>query len=96
MSRCWRAAPVFLLLGCGTSVAEDGLEMKSGAVRPTLSYSTYLGGRTGGAMGRAVDSANAVGVDSSGLIYVAGFTMSLDFPQKDPIDEPELFENGYY
>ncbi len=38
-----------------------------------LSWATYLGGS-------AADQANAVAVDSSGNVYVAGFTQSSDFP----------------
>jgi hypothetical protein len=39
-----------------------------------LVYSTFLGGQTG------ANSGNAIGVDSSGNIYVAGTTASSDFP----------------
>ena len=42
-------------------------------VDPILSFSTYLGGKND-------DSANAVAIDSSGNIYVTGFTASTDFP----------------
>lgn len=30
------------------------------------------------------------------MLFVAGFTMSLDFPVLHPIDQPVLFSNGYY
>jgi hypothetical protein len=39
-----------------------------------LVYSTFLGGQTG------ANAGNAIGVDSSGNIYVAGTTASSDFP----------------
>src|SRR5207302_8765723 len=39
-----------------------------------LVYSTYLGGATG------LESANAIAVDTHGLIYVCGTTRSTDFP----------------
>jgi hypothetical protein len=39
-----------------------------------LVYSTFLGGQTG------ANSGNAIGVDGSGNIYVAGTTASTDFP----------------
>lgn len=65
-------------------------------VRPQLVFSSYLGGHDGGAGGRAVDSANAVGADAAGMIYVTGFTLALDFPVVHPIDQPVLYPNGYY
>lgn len=42
-------------------------------IDPVLSFATFLGG-TG------VDQANAVAADSSGNAYLAGFTLSTDFP----------------
>ena len=43
-----------------------------------LVYSTYLGGSD-------TDSARSLAVDSAGSIYVAGFTSSMNFPAKDPV-----------
>jgi hypothetical protein len=43
-------------------------------IDPTLLYSTYLGGSA------AEEAANAVAVDASGNAYVAGYTLSNDFP----------------
>ncbi|MGN6593463.1 MAG: SBBP repeat-containing protein, partial [Terriglobales bacterium] len=42
-------------------------------IDPVLTFSAYLGGT-------ALNQANAVAVDSSGNGYVAGFTLSADFP----------------
>jgi Beta-propeller repeat/Cep192 domain 4/HYDIN/CFA65/VesB-like, Ig-like domain len=42
-------------------------------IDPVLSYSSYLGGND-------LDQVNAVAVDESGMAYVAGWTVSTDFP----------------
>ncbi|HWW76246.1 MAG TPA: SBBP repeat-containing protein, partial [Pyrinomonadaceae bacterium] len=47
-------------------------------IDPTIVYSTYLGGS-------AADQAWAVAVDSSGSVYVAGFTASTNFPTANAI-----------
>ena len=43
-----------------------------------LVYSTYLGGS-------GADSARAVAVDGSGNLYLAGYTLSIDFPTQNPL-----------
>jgi hypothetical protein len=48
-------------------------------VDPLLTYSTFLGGHAG-------DSAYAVAVDSAGLAYITGLTLSTDFPTWMPYD----------
>lgn len=51
---------------------------RSLVIDPVLVYSTYLGG-TG------ADSARDVAVDSSGNVYIAGYTRSADFPISSPL-----------
>jgi len=46
-------------------------------IDPILSYSTYLAGSTS-------DVANAITVDGAGNAYIAGYTLSTDFPVKRP------------
>jgi uncharacterized repeat protein (TIGR01451 family) len=47
-------------------------------IDPVLVYSTYLGGS-------GYESAYAIGVDSSGNAYVAGYTQSRNFPTMNPL-----------
>jgi len=47
-------------------------------IDPVLIYSTYLGGYS-------QDGALGIAVDSQGNAFVAGFTLSTDFPLKNPI-----------
>ena len=46
-------------------------------IDPTLSYSTYLGGK-------ANDRGTAIAVDSFGNAYITGYTISSNFPTKGP------------
>ncbi|MBI3014117.1 MAG: SBBP repeat-containing protein [Candidatus Tectomicrobia bacterium] len=56
-------------------------------IDPVLSYSTYLGG-TG------ADFGNGIAVDSSGNMYVTGYTASANFPTANPVP-PGLNAGGY-
>jgi hypothetical protein len=52
-------------------------------IDPLLSYSTYLGGSD-------YDFGYGIAVDSLGCAYITGFTYSVDFPTKKPIQSGSL------
>ncbi len=62
---------------CGTSSCSDAFVTKLNAAGNALLYSSYLGG--GGD-----DVGIGIATDSSGNAYVAGRTLSLNFPTKNP------------
>jgi len=57
----------------------DGFMFQLNPTGTGLIYSTYLGGA-------GTDSANALGLDSQGNVYVAGQTGSADFPIRSALD----------
>ncbi len=57
---------------------EDAFVAKINANDSAIVYSTFIGG------GR-VDNARSIAVDSFGNAYVTGYTVSLDFPQINPL-----------
>lgn len=76
--------PVFAKTVCGdypgphgspgqTVPCEHGFVAKTDATGTRLLYATYLGGTS-------QDYVNSIAVDSTGNVYVAGFTSSSDFP----------------
>jgi hypothetical protein len=63
--------------GCGTSLCTDAFVTKVASGGTSLVYSTFLGGS-------GDDFAQAVVVDSSGDLYLAGSTLSSNFPALGP------------
>lgn len=49
-------------------------------IDPTLLYSTFLGGSAGNASDFTNETASGVAVDANGYAYLAGYTLSTDFP----------------
>jgi hypothetical protein len=71
---------------------------KLNATGSTLLYSTYLGGSGAtGTGGGPTGAGNAVATDSSGAIFVTGYTNSADFPTKNAVQPtcPDLQLNGF-
>jgi hypothetical protein len=65
--------------GDGNTSYADTFVFKLSANGSNLVYSTYVGGRRH-------DYGNAIAVDASGLVYVAGESSSADFPVVNPIN----------
>lgn len=70
----------------GTSVG-DAFVTKLNAGGASLAYSTYLGGTND-------DQANAIAVDASGNAYVAGSTVSTNFPTVNAAQPAHASDNG--
>ncbi len=66
------------LLGATNRCMGEAFVTKLSSDGSSLVYSTYFGGSGG-------DSANAIAVDSLGQVYVAGQTLSVDFPLASPL-----------
>lgn len=60
-------------------------EARELVIDPVLVYSTYLGGSDGGLFNQ--ESGNAIAVDSSGSVYLAGMTPSADFPTREAFQQ---------
>jgi hypothetical protein len=59
--------------------SQDAFVTKFNSAGSALTFSTYLGGS-------ASDSASGIAVDSSGNVYVTGYTLSSDFPTASAYD----------
>lgn len=66
----------------------DAYLAKLSADGSELLYSTFFGGA------EAADLADAIALDATGNIYLTGYTNSVDFPTKDPLQPYHL--GGYY
>ena len=77
-------------LGNGIGNRADAFVAEISASGSQLLYSTYLGGRWD-------ESGVSVAVDASGEVFVAGTTMSADFPQVNPLfaSPALLYETGF-
>ena len=64
------------LQGVHTGSSVDGFVTKLNASGNGLIYSTYLGGSS-------IDIATSIAVDSTGSVFVGGYTASTDFPSTD-------------
>ncbi len=69
--------PVKNAFSQGLGGSYDAFVMKISPAGNVLEFSTYLGGS-------GYDEANCLQVDGRGLVYIAGYTYSSDFPLKRP------------
>jgi fibronectin type 3 domain-containing protein len=81
------ASPLQAAIG-GGSTNGDAFVAKLNAAGNALVYSTYLGGS-------ADDSANGIAVDGAGEAYVAGRTLSTDFPVASPLQSTSPGSAGF-
>ena len=78
----WRRTP------CGGTFPTDGFVAKVNTSGNALVYSTYL-------CGSGHESPNAIAVDADGHAYVAGSTLSRNFPIKNAFQPKPPGQNGY-
>jgi hypothetical protein len=74
-------------------VSKLSFDPRSGTLR--LAYSTYLGGRGGGAVFLG-DGGRGIAVDAWGNAYVTGDTASADFPIVNPLASGATFGGGLF
>lgn len=65
-------------------------------IDPTLLYSTFLGGSAGLVSGNVSEQPTGIAVDASGDAYVAGYTISTDFPTTTGALQPTTVGAGLY
>jgi hypothetical protein len=73
-------------IGGGLYYEQDAIVAKLDPSGQQILYATYFGGSN-------LDNANAIAVDASGSVVVAGYTQSADFPTHNPI-QPALSPPG--
>ena len=75
----------------GPGLSSHGFVTELNPTGSALVFSTFLGGSVSGPIpivggaGNVIDDCNGLALDSSGDIYVTGFTNANDFPTKNPI-----------
>jgi hypothetical protein len=68
------------LYGTFAGGTTDAFVVKLNATGSTMLFSTYLGGHS-------MDYASGIALDTSGNVYVAGYTVSIDFPVAQPLQQ---------
>jgi hypothetical protein len=72
--------PVINPIQAANGGGSDAFVTKLSPTGSSIVYSTYLGGS-------GLDGATGIAVDSSGFVYVTGFTGSSDFPVSSPVQQ---------
>ncbi|MCZ6820367.1 MAG: SBBP repeat-containing protein [Calditrichaeota bacterium] len=65
----------------------DAFVAKLDVAGSSFLFSTYLGGSGGNALAGTGDNPRAVVMDGDGVIFIAGHTLSEDFPLQNPLQE---------
>ncbi len=79
--RCIETVAVVAVLACGLAAEAQTPPLPQG-VRNILTYSSYLGGSSN-------DAVHAIATDAGGNVYLAGETVSPDFPTTPGAFQPK-------